>query len=90
MSCPPQHRRRKRRPAEDSSSDSEDGNLDGPAIEREATRHGRPYLLCLGATNGTFLNDRRIPPLRFVELRVRDAIRLGESSREYVLLHEDM
>ncbi|KAJ2214290.1 hypothetical protein IW143_003714 [Coemansia sp. RSA 520] len=48
----------------------------------------RPYLIDLASTNGTFLNGRRIPEQRFVELRSEDVIKLGFSSREFVLLQE--
>ncbi|KAJ2477317.1 Smad nuclear-interacting protein 1 [Coemansia sp. RSA 2131] len=48
----------------------------------------KPYLIDLASTNGTFLNGRRIPEQRFVELRSEDVIKLGFSSREFVLLRE--
>jgi len=47
----------------------------------------RPYIMDLESTNGTFLNDERIEPARYVELRERDRLKFGMSSREYVLLH---
>ncbi|XP_059661936.1 FHA domain-containing protein DDL-like isoform X3 [Cornus florida] len=49
----------------------------------------RPYLMDLGSTNGTFLNDNRIDPERYYELFEKDTIKFGNSSREYVLLHEN-
>ncbi|XP_068646064.1 FHA domain-containing protein DDL-like isoform X2 [Aristolochia californica] len=49
----------------------------------------RPYLMDLGSTNGTFINDNRIDPQRYYELIERDTIKFGNSSREYVLLHEN-
>ncbi|KAJ2559240.1 hypothetical protein EV175_000437 [Coemansia sp. RSA 1933] len=48
----------------------------------------KPYIIDLSSTNGTFLNDKRIPPQRYVELRSEDVIKLGFSTREYVLLRE--
>ncbi|EFJ50300.1 hypothetical protein VOLCADRAFT_58215 [Volvox carteri f. nagariensis] len=48
----------------------------------------RPYLLDLGSVNGTFLNGERLEPLRYYELLEKDVVRLGQSSREYVLLHD--
>lgn len=48
-----------------------------------------PYIIDLGSTNGTHLNGNRIEPQRYYELRERDVIRFGFSSREYVLLHEN-
>lgn len=49
----------------------------------------RPYVMDLGSTNGTFINDNRIEPQRFYELFEKDTIKFGNSSREYVLLHEN-
>ncbi len=46
----------------------------------------RPYVLDLESTNGTFLNGKRIEPARYIELREKDVLRFGESSREYVLM----
>ncbi|KAK9804905.1 hypothetical protein WJX72_011070 [[Myrmecia] bisecta] len=48
----------------------------------------RPYLMDLGSTNGTFLNGDRLEPQRYYELYEKDMIRFGNSSREYILLHE--
>ncbi|KAJ4976382.1 hypothetical protein NE237_001488 [Protea cynaroides] len=49
----------------------------------------RPYLMDLGSTNGTFINDNRIEPQRYYELIEKDTIKFGNSSREYVILHEN-
>ncbi|XP_078164170.1 FHA domain-containing protein DDL-like isoform X2 [Carex rostrata] len=49
----------------------------------------RPYLMDLESTNGTFVNDNRLEPRRYYELMEKDTIRFGNSSREYVLLHEN-
>ncbi|PIA32030.1 hypothetical protein AQUCO_04700122v1 [Aquilegia coerulea] len=49
----------------------------------------RPYLMDLGSTNGTFLNENRIEPQRYYELFEKDTIKFGNSSREYVVLHEN-
>jgi len=49
----------------------------------------RPYVMDLGATNGTFLNGNRIEAQRFYELMEKDTLKFGNSSREYVLLHEN-
>ncbi|KAJ1732240.1 hypothetical protein LPJ72_003524 [Coemansia sp. Benny D160-2] len=48
----------------------------------------KPYIIDLSSTNGTFLNGERIPSQRYVELRSEDVIKLGFSTREYVLLRE--
>ncbi|CAN0865064.1 FHA domain-containing protein DDL, partial [Linum grandiflorum] len=49
----------------------------------------RPYVMDLGSTNKTFINENPIEPQRYYELFERDTIKFGNSSREYVLLHEN-
>ncbi|GKV42598.1 hypothetical protein SLEP1_g49981 [Rubroshorea leprosula] len=49
----------------------------------------RPYLMDLGSTNKTFLNDTPVEPQRYYELFEKDTVKFGNSSREYVLLHEN-
>ncbi|KAG2216095.1 hypothetical protein INT45_010243 [Circinella minor] len=51
------------------------------------TKVVKPFIIDLGSTNGTFLNGDQIPSTRFVELRMKDVLKFGESTREYVLLH---
>lgn len=51
-------------------------------------RRVRPYIIDLESANGTFVNNNKIEPKRYVELMERDVIKFGFSSREYVLLHE--
>ncbi|KAF5207104.1 Smad nuclear-interacting protein [Thalictrum thalictroides] len=48
----------------------------------------RSYLMDLGSTNGTFLNGNRIDAERYYELFEKDTIKFGNSSREFVILHE--
>lgn len=48
----------------------------------------RPYIIDLGSSNGTFLNNNKIEPQRYYELMEKDVIKFAFSSREYVLLHE--
>lgn len=48
----------------------------------------RPYVMDLGSVNGTFLNGERLEPQRYYELLEKDTLRLGSSSRDYVLLHD--
>jgi len=48
----------------------------------------RPYIMDLGSTNGTFLNEERLEAQRYYELLEKDMIRFGNSSREYILLKE--
>ncbi|KAH9382312.1 hypothetical protein HPB48_022026 [Haemaphysalis longicornis] len=43
----------------------------------------------LESSNGTFVNNQRIEPRRYVELLERDVLKFGFSTREYVILHEE-
>ncbi|UYV67242.1 SNIP1 [Cordylochernes scorpioides] len=54
------------------------------------SRRIRPYLIDLGSSNGTYINNKRIDSSRYVELMEMDVIKFGYSSREYVILHEDV
>lgn len=47
----------------------------------------RPYVIDLGSGNGTYLNNAKIDPQRYYELKEQDVLKFGFSSREYVLLH---
>ncbi|KAM0346897.1 hypothetical protein ACHAPU_005237 [Fusarium lateritium] len=46
----------------------------------------KPYLIDLESANGTMLNDSKIPDSRYLELRDKDMIQLGHSTREYVVM----
>jgi smad nuclear-interacting protein 1 len=46
----------------------------------------KPYLIDLESANGTILNKELIPASRYLELRDKDLIQFGESTREYVLM----
>ncbi|KAK8767516.1 hypothetical protein V5799_005703 [Amblyomma americanum] len=52
-------------------------------------RRVRPYVIDLESANGTFVNNKRIEPRRYVELLERDVLKFGFSTREYVVLHEE-
>ena len=45
-------------------------------------------MIDLGSANGTFLNNSRIEAKRYFELKEKDVLKFGFSTREYVLLHE--
>ena len=45
----------------------------------------RPYVLDLESANGTSVNGDLIPGAKYVELRDKDVVKFGRSSREYVL-----
>uniref|UniRef100_A0A182WNA5 FHA domain-containing protein n=1 Tax=Anopheles minimus TaxID=112268 RepID=A0A182WNA5_9DIPT len=49
----------------------------------------RPYIIDLESSNGTFVNNKKIESKRYLELREKDVLKFGFSSREYVLLHEN-
>ncbi|KAI0042123.1 SMAD/FHA domain-containing protein [Auriscalpium vulgare] len=49
----------------------------------------KPFVIDLESTNGTHVNDEKIPTTRFYELRATDVLKFGTSQREYVLLHDD-
>ena len=46
----------------------------------------KPYLIDLESANGTKLNGEKIPASRYLELREKDMIQFGLSTREYVLM----
>ncbi|KAK5583899.1 hypothetical protein RB653_005503 [Dictyostelium firmibasis] len=48
-----------------------------------------PYIIDLESTNGTFLKGEKIEPAKYFELRSKDKIKFGTSTREYILLCED-
>lgn len=50
----------------------------------------KPYLMDLESTNGTFLNGEQIEPARYYELLPSDVIKFGKSTREYVVMREDV
>lgn len=45
-----------------------------------------PYVIDLESTNGTFLNGERMEPARYYELRNKDSLKFGQSTREYIVL----
>lgn len=47
-----------------------------------------PYIIDLGSGNGTFLNEVKIEPQRYVELKEKDMLKFGFSTREYVVMKE--
>ncbi|KAK0625360.1 SMAD/FHA domain-containing protein [Bombardia bombarda] len=46
----------------------------------------KPYLIDLESVNGTALNGDKVPDSRYLELRHKDMIQFGSSTREYVLM----
>ncbi|RKO94794.1 SMAD/FHA domain-containing protein [Blyttiomyces helicus] len=54
------------------------------------TKRIKPYIIDLDSTNGTYVNNERIPGSRYYELKLGDTVKFGFSSREFVLMAEDM
>lgn len=46
----------------------------------------KPYIIDLESANGTKVNGDLIPERRYVELKSKDIVSFGESTREYVLV----
>ncbi|OAA45345.1 Forkhead-associated (FHA) domain protein [Beauveria brongniartii RCEF 3172] len=46
----------------------------------------KPYLIDLESANGTILNGVRIQDSRYLELRDKDMVQFGQSTREYVVM----
>ena len=65
-----------------------------PEIDDVGCKTGRnvvkPYLMDLESTNGTLLNGKKIDPARYYELRLKDMLQFGFSTREYVFLYEEV
>eukprot|EP00475_Leptophrys_vorax_P014509 TRINITY_DN2081_c0_g1_i5.p1 TRINITY_DN2081_c0_g1~~TRINITY_DN2081_c0_g1_i5.p1 ORF type:complete len:344 (+),score=58.56 TRINITY_DN2081_c0_g1_i5:64-1032(+) len=45
-----------------------------------------PYVIDLNSTNGTLLNGDKIEPQRYYELKKKDCLKFGASSRDFVLM----
>ncbi|KAF9915023.1 hypothetical protein BX616_007085 [Lobosporangium transversale] len=56
----------------------------------QASRSTKPFIIDLESANGTFVNGVQIPPTRYYELKLSDVIKFGASTREFVLLHENV
>lgn len=46
----------------------------------------KPYLIDLESANGTELNGKKVADSRYVELRDKDVVKFGHSTREYVVM----
>lgn len=55
-------------------------------VETENGHRIVPYIMDLKSTNCTLLNGKKIDHSRYIELREKDVLRFGESTREYVLM----
>ncbi|KTW29190.1 hypothetical protein T552_01147 [Pneumocystis carinii B80] len=52
--------------------------------------HIKPYIIDLKSTNGTFLNNERVLDSRYIELKPKDMLKFADSTREYILLHDNI
>ncbi|KAL5108872.1 Smad nuclear-interacting protein 1 [Taenia crassiceps] len=50
----------------------------------------RLYIIDLESTNGTFLNNKKIESRRYYELREKDVLKFGYSTREYVVMTDQV
>eukprot|EP00108_Taenia_solium_P000148 TsM_000635200 transcript=TsM_000635200 gene=TsM_000635200 len=50
----------------------------------------RLYVIDLESTNGTFLNNKKIESRRYYELREKDVLKFGYSTREYVVMTDQV
>ncbi|KAJ8102456.1 SMAD/FHA domain-containing protein [Lipomyces tetrasporus] len=48
-----------------------------------------PFIYDLGSANGTHLNGKKVPAREYVELKEKDMVTFGLSSREYLLLTDE-
>lgn len=53
-------------------------------------RKTKPYIIDLGSSNGTYLNGDKIEAQRYYELIHKDILKFGYSTREYVVMNEDV
>lgn len=61
--------------------------IDDDDAEESEVEVVKPFLMDLSSTHKTMLNGKQIDDCRYYELREKDVIRFGGSSREYVILH---
>lgn len=52
----------------------------------DKTGRVRPYLIDLESANGSMVNGDAVPAGRYIELRDKDVLKFGHSSRDYVLM----
>ncbi|XP_020627183.1 smad nuclear-interacting protein 1-like [Orbicella faveolata] len=62
--------------------------VDYERADGTASKKVKPYIIDLDSINGTFLNNQKIDPRRFYELKEKDVLKFGFSTREYVILTE--
>jgi smad nuclear-interacting protein 1 len=88
-SCSRQHEVLQYRLVPAKSEDGTSGVTVKPYIINLESSNGvtvKPYIFDLESANGTFLNKTKIDTRTFVELREKDVINFGYSSRDYVFI----
>jgi len=61
---------------------------DAETVDGLIKRQTKPYVMDLESTNGTMLNGTKIDAARYIELKEKDILKFGFSTREYVLMRE--
>ena len=54
--------------------------------ERKIMAKTKPYLMDLESKNGSYLNDKRVAPSRYIELRDKDVISFADGETEFVIM----
>ncbi|KAA6400081.1 MAG: putative smad nuclear-interacting protein 1 [Streblomastix strix] len=57
--------------------------------DSKTTKRVKPFIVDLNSTNGTFLNGEKLVPNNFYEIREKDIVKFGQSTRDYVFLTEE-
>ncbi|KAJ1608997.1 putative fork head domain-containing protein [Cryptosporidium canis] len=61
-------------------------------IQHRMSKEGKAtiYVIDLDSLGGTFINEERIEPRRYYELRGKDLVRFGGCRDEFILMHDEM
>ncbi|KAJ1966600.1 hypothetical protein H4R35_006956 [Dimargaris xerosporica] len=91
-SCSKQHAVLQYRQVAQAKQPSGSAHPHGSALQSdpvtERTLVVKPYLIDLESSNGTMVNNKRLPPVQYYELRSQDVIKFAFSTRDYVFIQE--